>query len=111
MNGHTRAKSDTTGITSNVGHYGPPTITGNLTNVEILSNCQLPRRRVSSTTRDRDLSPSDMVREYFTKEKEQIDQIFGTIVHKVGDVAEVAAQKVSFGKVLVNIPPTHWTNI
>ena len=104
-NGHTRAKSDTTGITSNVGHYGPPTITGNLTNVEILSNCQLSRRRVSSTTRDRDLSPSDMVREYFTKEKEQIDQMIGRIVHKVEDVAEVAAQKVSFEYTIRPGPP------
>ena len=101
-NGHSRTKSEGSalfqqGINGNIsnGHYGQPNITDNLTNVEMLSNCQISRRRVASASRDRDLSPSEVVRHYLTKEKEQIDIMIGRIVHNVEDMAEVAAQKVS----------------
>ena len=103
-NGHSRTKSEGSalfqqGINGNVssaGLYGQRNITDNLTNVEMLSNCQISRRRVASASRDRDLSPVEVVRHYITKEKEQIDVMIGRIVHNVEDMAEVAAQKVSF---------------
>ena len=53
------------------------------------------RRRVQSTSRNRDLSPTEAVRHYITQEKEQMDIMIGRIVHNVEDMAEVAAQKVN----------------
>ena len=87
-NGHSRTKSEGSALFQ----QGIP---DHLTNVEMLSNCQISRRRVQSTSRDRDLSPSEVIKNYYTKEKEQIDVMIGRIVHNVEDLAEVAAQKSS----------------
>ena len=70
-----------------------------LTNVEMLSHLghstdQNCRRRVQSISRDRDLSPSEVGRQYITKGKEDMDIMIGRIVHNVEDMAEVAAKKV-----------------
>ena len=96
-NGHSRTKSEGNYIFRGEenGTYGQANFTDNLANVELLSNCQNSRRRVQSASRDRDLSPSEMVRQYITKEKEEMDLMIGRLVHNVEDMAEVAAKKVS----------------
>jgi len=101
-NGHSRTKSEGSALFQTYAQsvfaddsYENGNITDNLTNVEMLSNCQLSRRRVQSTSRNRDLSPTEAVRHYITQEKEQMDIMIGRIVHNVEDMAEVAAQKSS----------------
>jgi adiponectin receptor len=101
-NGHSRTKSEGSALFQTYAQsvfaddsYGNGNITDNLTNVEMLSNCQLSRRRVQSTSRNRDLSPTEAVRHYITQEKEQMDIMIGRIVHNVEDMAEVVAQKSS----------------
>ena len=95
--GHSRTKSEGNYIFRGEENdiYGQGNFTDNLANVELLSNCQNSRRRVQSASRDRDLSPSEMVRQYITKEKEEMDLMIGRLVHNVEDMAEVAAKKVS----------------
>ena len=99
-NGHSRTKSEGSALFQTYAQsvfaedsYGNGNITDNLTNVEL--SCQLSRRRVQSTSRNRDLSPTEAVRHYITQEKEQMDIMIGRIVHNVEDMAEVAAQKVN----------------
>ena len=101
-NGHSRTKSEGSALFQTYAQsvfaddsYENGNITDNLTNVEMLSNCQLSRRRVQSTSRNRDLSPTEAVRHYITQEKEQMDIMIGRIVHNVEDMAEVVAQKVN----------------
>ena len=100
--GHSRTKSEGNYMFREDQNeiYGQGNFTDNLANVELLSHCQVSRRRVQSTSRDRDLSPSEMVRQYITKEKEEMDLMIGRLVHNVEDMAEVAAKKVSRSRFL-----------
>ena len=110
-NGHVRTKSEGSALfkqdkylrkdTDGESHFP------DLTNVEMLSHLGHPanensRRRVQSTSRNRDLSPSEVVRQYITKEKEDMDIMIGRIVHNVEDMAEVAAKKVGAISVILN---------
>ena len=104
-NGHVRTKSEGSALFKQDKKYLSENTYGitnfpDLTNVEMLSHLGHPanhncRRRVQSISRDRDLSPSEVVRQYITKEKEDMDLMIGRIVHNVEDMAEVAAKKVS----------------
>ena len=106
--GHSRTKSEGSALFQKASclldneAYRQGAITDNLTNEEMLSNCQISRRRVQSTCRDRDLSPSEVFRHYITQEKEQMDIMIGRIVHNVEDMAEVAALKVGYNIYRVN---------
>lgn len=93
--GHSRTKSEGNYIFRGEENdiYGQGHFTDNLANIELLSNCQNTRRRVQSASRDRDLSPTEMVRHYITQEKEEMDLMIGRLVHNVEDMAEVAAKK------------------
>ena len=84
-NGHVRTKSEGSALFKqdkkyfSEDKYGLTNIP-DLTNVEMLSHLghsadQNCRRRVQSISRDRDLSPSEVVRQYITKEKEDMDII------------------------------------
>jgi len=106
-NGHNRTKSEGSAMFKQDKRYisGDTCVQTNfpgLTNVEMLSHLghtssQISRRRVQSISRDRDLSPSEVVRQYISKEKEDMDIMIGRIVHNVEDLAEVAAKKASEG--------------
>lgn len=104
-NGHVRTKSEGSALFKqdkkyfSEDKYGLTNIP-DLTNVEMLSHLghstdQNCRRRVQSISRDRDLSPSEVGRQYITKGKEDMDIMIGRIVHNVEDMAEVAAKKAS----------------
>ena len=108
-NGHVRTKSEGSALFKQDKKYLRKDTNGethfpDLTNVEMLSHLghsanENSRRRVQSTSRNRDLSPSEVVRQYITKEKEDMDIMIGRIVHNVEDMAEVAAKKV--GAILI----------
>ena len=104
-NGHIRTKSEGSAMFKQGKRYFSEDTYGethfpDITNVEMLSHLghtssQISRRRVQSISRDRDLSPSEVVRQYISKEKGDMDIMIGRIVHNVEDMAEVAAKKVN----------------